>query len=47
MPSFELTLGEVLFIAMVLVMVVLPSRLAAIGNLLGRALGRQKPTDLP
>ena len=33
MPSFELTLDEVLFIAMVLVMVLLPSRLAAIGNL--------------
>ena len=36
MPSFDLTSGEMAFLALILALVVLPSRLSSIGNLLGR-----------
>ena len=36
MPSFDLTRDEVVFLAVVLALVVLPSRLTTLGNLLGR-----------
>ena len=36
MPSFALTTSEIILIFITLVLVVLPSRLSQIGNLLGR-----------
>jgi hypothetical protein len=36
MPSFDLSLDELIMLAMILALVVLPSRLKAIGDLVGR-----------
>jgi len=37
MPAFDLTRDEIIFLLMVVALVVLPSRLSWLGNLLGRA----------
>ena len=42
MPSFDLSYGDVVIIAVTLVLVVLPSRLAWMGNVLGRLLSRKR-----
>ncbi len=36
MPSFDLTPGDLTLIAIIIVMVILPSRLSTIGNFVGR-----------
>ena len=38
MPSFDLSRDEIIFLAMALALVVLPSRLSWLGNRLGRLL---------
>jgi hypothetical protein len=44
MPSLDLTTGDLVMLALTIVLVVLPSRLSSIGNLLGRLIkGKPQP----
>ena len=43
MPSLELTRGDLILIAIIVVMVVLPSQLTQVGDFLGRLLRGRGP----